>query len=92
MCFTPFGLNPDRPYGSNIGYDSRNFTGILLGVGAGAAMDFVQDYLALLWTFITPGPTAFVYTPFIYWRYSTETVGSCYLFYSRILKVLLQLC
>ena len=61
-----FGLNPYRPYGSNIGYDSCNLTGILLGVGAGAAMGFCAGLFSfIVWTFITPGPTAFVFTPFV---------------------------
>ena len=50
MCFTPLGSIPIGPMVATLAMIPVILTGILLGVGAGAAMGFfLQDYLALLY-------------------------------------------
>lgn len=66
MCFTPLGSIPLGPMVATLAMIPVILTGILLGVKAGAAMGFFAGLFSfIVWTFITPGPTAFVFTPFV---------------------------
>ena len=66
MCFTPLGSIPIGPMVATLAMIPVILTGILLGVGAGAAMGFFAGLFSfIVWTFISPGPTAFVFTPFV---------------------------
>ena len=66
LCFTPLGSIPIGPMVATLAMIPVILTGILLGVGAGAAMGFFAGLFSfIVWTFISPGPTAFVFTPFV---------------------------
>ena len=72
-----FGFNPNRTYGSNIGYDScypyRYFTwcGSRRSYGIFAGL-----FSFIVWTFISPGPTAFVLHRLSPLEIFTATVGA----------------
>ena len=73
MCFTPLGSIPIGPMVATLAMIPVILTGILLGVGAGAAMGFFAGLFSfIVWTFISPGPTAFVFPLEIF----TATVGA----------------
>ena len=56
MCFTPLGSIPIGPMVATLAMIPVILTGILLGAGL---------FSFIVWTFISPGPTAFVFTPFV---------------------------
>lgn len=66
FCFTPLGSIPIVPglVVATLAMVPVVITAILLGTGAGAAMGFVAGLCSfLVWSFITPAPTSFVFTP-----------------------------
>ena len=79
MCFTPLGSIPIGPMVATLAMIPVILTGILLGVGAGAAMGFFAGLFSfIVWTFISPG----FYTVCLYRRYPRQRLEPCHLFYS----------
>lgn len=66
VCFTPLGSVPIGPIVATLAAVPVIITGIILGVGAGAAMGAIAGLFSLIvWTFMPPQPPiAFVFTPF----------------------------
>ncbi len=67
FCFTPLGSIPIVPplVVATLAMVPVVVTAVLLGTAAGTAMGFVAGLCSfLVWTFMPPGPTAFVFTPF----------------------------
>lgn len=65
FCFTPLGSIPIVPglVVATLAMVPVVITAILLGTGAGAAMALSPVCALLVWSFITPAPTSFVFTP-----------------------------
>ena len=66
FCFTPLGSIP-VPGGivATLAAVPVIITGIVMGVKAGALMGFAAGLFSfIVWTFMAPGPMAFVFTPF----------------------------
>lgn len=65
ICFTPLGSIPIGPLVATLMHVPVIITAINLGVGAGSAMGFFAGLFSFIyWSFIAPGPLAFVFTPF----------------------------
>ena len=65
FCFTPLGSIPIGVIVATLAMLPVVITAILLGTKAGAAMGFMAGLFSfLVWTFMPPGPTGFVFTPF----------------------------
>ena len=65
FCFTPLGSIPIGPIVATLAMIPVVITAIYLGTRAGALMGFFAGLFSfIVMTFMSPGPTAFVFTPF----------------------------
>ena len=66
VCFTPLGSFPAiGPIVATLAAVPVIITAIILGTGWGALMGFCFGFFSfIVWTFMPPGPAAFVFTPF----------------------------
>lgn len=66
FCFTPLGSLPAiGPIVATLAHVPVIITALVLGTKAGALMGGVAGLFSfLVWTFVPPGPIAFVFTPF----------------------------
>ena len=66
FCFTPLGSIPVGPIVATLAMIPVIITAIMLGTAAGAAMGAIAGLFSfIVFSFITPGPTAFLFTPLI---------------------------
>ena len=66
VCLTPLGSLPALgPIVATLAAVPVIITAIIMGTGWGALMGFLFGFFSfIVWTFIPPGPAAFVFTPF----------------------------
>lgn len=65
LAFTPLGSILIGPVVATIAHIPVIIAAVLLGTGSGAFMGFVFGFLSfIVFTFMPPAPTAFVFTPF----------------------------
>ncbi len=66
FCFTPLGSIPVGPIVATLAMIPVIITAIMLGTAAGAAMGAIAGLFSfIVFSFITPAPTAFLFTPLI---------------------------
>ena len=84
MCFTPLGSIPIGPMVATLAMIPVILTGILLGVGAGAAMGFFAGLFSFYCMDFHLARTNCIcfYTVCLHWRYSRQRLEPCHLFYS----------